>query len=117
MSISICYAIIYILEACILWQYCRNLFSSKYSRQVEAVLLFSGYSILFAGSFFDNNRLNLVLFFLVNLICIFIIYKPKLLTALFHDLFITISMKHASGVYYPILDQTFMKKDHISEIL
>lgn len=92
MSISICYAIIYILEACILWQYCRNLFSSKYSRQVEAVLLFSGYSILFAGSFFDNNRLNLVLFFLVNLICIFIIYKPKLLTALFHDLFITISM-------------------------
>lgn len=92
MSISICYAVIYILEACILWQYCRNLFPSKYTRQGEAVFLFTGYSVLFAGSFFDNYRLNLVLFFIVNLACIFIMYQPKLLTALFHDLFITISM-------------------------
>ena len=51
MSISICYAVIYILEACILWQYCRNLFSSKYTKQQEAVFLFLGYSVLFAGSF------------------------------------------------------------------
>ena len=92
MSISICYAVIYILEACILWQYCRNLFSSKYTKQQEAVFLFLGYSVLFAGSFFDNYRLNLVMFFLVNLLCIFIIYQLKLLTALFHSLFITISM-------------------------
>lgn len=92
MSISICYAFIYILEACILWQYCRNLFSSKYSRQQEAVFLFLGYSVLFAGSFFDNYQINIVLFFIVNLICIFIIYQLKLLTALFHSLFITISM-------------------------
>lgn len=92
MSVNICYAVIYILEACILWQYCRNLFSSKYTKQAEAVFLFTGYSILFAGSFFDNYWLNLVLFFIVNLACIFIIYQLKLLTALFHALFITISM-------------------------
>lgn len=92
MSVSICYAVIYILEACILWQYCRNLFSSKYTRQCEAAVLFLGYSVLFAGSFFDNYWLNLTLFFIVNLACILIMYQPKLLTALFHDLFITIAM-------------------------
>ena len=92
MSISICYAVIYILEAFILWQYCRNLFSSKYTRQQEAMFLFLGYSVLFAGSCFDNYRINIVLFFIVNLICIFIIYQLKLLNALFHALFITISM-------------------------
>lgn len=92
MSISICYAVIYILEACILWQYCRNLFPSKYTKQGEAIFLFASYCILFAGSFFDSYRLNLLLFFVVNFACIFVIYQPKLLTALFHDLFITISM-------------------------
>ena len=92
MPVRICYAVIYILEACILRQYCRNLFSSKYSGQLEAVFLFVGYSVLFAGSFFDNYWMNILLFFIINLIYIFIIYKLKLLTALFHTLFITISM-------------------------
>lgn len=92
MWIMMCYAAVYILEACILWQYCSNLFSSKSPRQGEAVFLFTGYSILFFGSFFDNYRLNLVLFFIVNFAYIFTMYQRKLLSALFHDLFITISM-------------------------
>ena len=92
MLVSICYAIVYMLEACILWQYCRNLFSSKYTRRLEAVFLFIGYAIQFAGSFFDNKFINLALFFIVNLAYIFIMYRPKLLTALFHDMFITIAM-------------------------
>ena len=92
MWIMMCYAAVYILEACILWQYCRNLFSSKYTRQQEAVFLFFGYSVLFVASFFDNSWLNLVLFFFINLICIFIMYQHKVLTALLHALFITISM-------------------------
>jgi two-component system sensor histidine kinase AgrC len=104
MWVMMCYAAVYFLEACILWQYCRNLFPSKCPRQVEAFFLFTGYSILFAGSFFDNYWLNLALFFLVNLSCIFIMYQPKLLTALFHDLFITISMLLSelciSGVFF-----------------
>lgn len=103
MAISICYAVIYILEACILWQYGRNLFSSKFPRQGEAAILFLGYSVLFAGSFFDNYRLNLVLFFIVNLACIFIIYQLKLLTALFHTLFITISMLLSETCVWGIL--------------
>lgn len=92
MSISICYAAIYILEACILWQYCRNLFPSKYTKQCEAISLFTGYCILFIGSFFNNYLLNLLLFFIINLLCFIIIYQLKPLTALFHTLFITISM-------------------------
>lgn len=85
MSISICYAAIYILEACILWQYCRNLFPSKYTKQCEAISLFTGYCILFIGSFFNNYLLNLLLFFIINLLCFIIIYQLKPLTALFPD--------------------------------
>ncbi len=92
MAISICYAVIYILEACILWQYCQNFFPSKYTRKSEAAFLFLGYFVLFAGSFLDDYRVNIALFFIVNFICIFVIYQLKLLTALFHTLFITISM-------------------------
>lgn len=103
MSINICYAVIYILEACILWQYCRNLFSPKHTRHKEAMCLFLGYFILFIGSFFENPQLNLALFFLVNLICIFIIYQLRLLTALFHSLFITISMFLCEACVWAIL--------------
>lgn len=103
MSINICYAVIYILESCILWQYCRNFFSSKYTNQQEAMFLFLGYSVLFAGSFFENPQLNLALFFLVNLICIFIIYQLRLFTALFHSLFITISMFLSEACVWAVL--------------
>lgn len=89
---SICYAVVYILEAFILWQYCRNLFSSKYTRLSEAIFLFAGYFLLFAGSFINNYLLNLILFYTINFAYIFIMYQPKLLAALFHDLFITIAM-------------------------
>lgn len=91
MSISICYAVIYILEACILWQYCRNLFHRNIQNSRKRYSCFRLFCPV-CRFFFDNYRLNLVMFFLVNLLCIFIIYQLKLLTALFHSLFITISM-------------------------
>ena len=103
MSISICYSIIYILEACILWQYCRNLFPSQYTKKREALFLFTGYSIMFAGSFLDNYLLNLLLFFIINFVFIFVIYHLNLLTALFHDLFITISMLLSETCIWGIL--------------
>ena len=92
MSISICYVVIYILEACIVWQYCRNLFSSKYTRQGEVVIMFLGYSVLYIGSLYKDLGVNLLLYFIVNFTCIAILYQIKLLTALFHSLFVTMMM-------------------------
>lgn len=36
MSITICYAVIFLLEACILLQYCRNLFTAGRSACISA---------------------------------------------------------------------------------
>ena len=92
MSITICYAVIYFLEACILLQYCRNLFTGKRSAAFRITALTVGYFILFAGSFQENFTLNLILFLSVHVIFLYLAYDLKPLTALFHSLFITITM-------------------------
>ena len=92
MSIIICYAIIYILEACIFSQYCQNLFSSKIQAKYKTFFFFFSYLFLFVASLLDCYLLNLFLFLIVNLLCMVIIYHLKFLTALFHSLFVTISM-------------------------
>lgn len=92
MSIMICYIIIYILEACILWQYCQNLFPAKYTRQREAIVLFLCYSVIYIASLFKNIWINFLMFLLLNFIFLLLIYQLKLLTALFHSMFITTAM-------------------------
>lgn len=92
MIITACYIVIYILEACILWQYCKNLFQSKYNSKTEALILFLGYSILFLGSLFENFWINFFLFLIINFIYIFLMYHLKWLTAFFHSFLITMIM-------------------------
>lgn len=92
MLIKICYIVIYILEACILWQYCKNLFPSKYSGQWEAFALLFCYSLLFACSLWESFWINLFMFFMVNFIYILLMYTLNWLTAFFHSLLITMIM-------------------------
>lgn len=92
MSIRLCYLVIYILEACIFWQYCRNLFSSKYSRRREAFALLFCYSLLYIGAFYENIWINFSLFLIINFFYLFLIYNLKYLTAFFHSLFVTMIM-------------------------
>lgn len=92
MAIYICYAAIYFWEACIFWQYCQTLFPPKYTRLGESIVLLLGYSVLYMGSLYKNGGINLLLFFIVNFICIAIMYRTKILTALFHALFVTMMM-------------------------
>lgn len=92
MTITICYAVIYFLEACILLQYCRNLFTGKRSAAFRITALTVGYFILFVGSFQENFTLNLILFLSVHVIFLYLAYDLKPLTVLFHSLFITITM-------------------------
>ena len=103
MSITICYAVIYFLEACILLQYCRNLFTGKRSAAFRITALTVGYFILFAGSFQENFTLNLILFLSVHVIFLYLAYDLKPLTALFHSLFITITMVLSEHVIISLL--------------
>lgn len=92
MSMKVCYIIIYLLEACIFWQYCRNLFPSKHTRQGEAFALFFCYSTLYASFSLENFWVNFFMFLTVNFIFLLLMYDIKLLTAFFHSLFVTMTM-------------------------
>lgn len=92
MAIKICYLVIYMLEAGILWQYCRTLFLSKYSRSQEALALLVCYSLLYVGSFQESFWVNFFMFLFINPLYLFFMYNLRLLTALFHAFLITIIM-------------------------
>lgn len=92
MAVKICYIIIYIFEACILLQYCKNLFSPKYTWKKEMPILFFSYSLLFFFSLNDSFWINFLAFFIINFLYIFFMYQSKWLTAFFHAFIITIIM-------------------------
>ena len=92
MAVKICYIIIYIFEACILLQYCKNLFSPKYTWKKEIPVLFICYSLLFLCSLNESFWINFFAFFIINFIFIFFMYNLKWLTAFFHAFVITIIM-------------------------
>lgn len=92
MAVKICYIIIFIFEACILLQYCKNLFSPKYTWKREIPVLFFSYSLLFFFSLYDSFWINFLAFFIINFLYIFFMYQAKWLTAFFHAFIITIIM-------------------------
>lgn len=92
MAVKICYIIIFIFEACILLQYCKNLFSPKYTWKREIPVLFFSYSLLFFFSLYDSFWINFLAFFIINFLYIFFMYQSKWLTAFFHAFIITIIM-------------------------
>lgn len=92
MAVKICYIIIFIFEACILLQYCKNLFSPKYTWKREIPVLLFSYSLLFFFSLYDSFWINFLAFFIINFLYIFFMYQAKWLTAFFHAFIITIIM-------------------------
>lgn len=103
MAVTICYIIIYILEACILWQYCKNLFSSKYTIQREIPALLFSYSILFFCSLYENFWINFFMFLIINFLYIFFMYYLKWLTAFFHSFLITMIMVLSELGFFSLL--------------
>lgn len=92
MAVKICYIIIYIFEACILLQYCKNLFLPKYTWKKEIPVLFFSYSLLFFCSLSESFWVNFFSFLVMNFLYIFFMYNIKWLTAFFHSFVITIIM-------------------------
>ena len=92
MEILLCYIIIYLVEALILWLYCNDLFTPRYTARRTALSLFVLYSILFLLSLQDIYQLNAAAFLAANFIFLYFFYDTKWSSALFHAGITTIAM-------------------------
>lgn len=79
-------------EAVILWQYTSNLFTSSYGSKIRLALLSALYTILFLLSLLKQTGLNVVSFFVFNTVYLYVLFKLKLLLALFHSAIVTAIM-------------------------
>ena len=79
-------------EAVILWQYTSNLFTSSYGSKIRLALLSALYTILFLLSLLKQTGLNVVSFFVFNTVFLYVLFKLKLLLALFHSAIVTAIM-------------------------
>ena len=79
-------------EAVILWQYTSNLFTSSYGSKIRLALLSALYTILFLLSLLKQTGLNVVSFFVFNTVFLYMLFKLKLLLALFHSAIVTAIM-------------------------
>lgn len=92
MQTYICYIIIYIIEAFILWLYARNVFFPKRKTFLEITVLISSYGILFFIQCLQSSWINLLAFSLVNFIYLLSLYQTTFFSALIHTCVITMSM-------------------------
>ena len=79
-------------EAVILWQYTSNLFTSSYGSKIRLALLSALYTILFLLSLLKQTGLNVVSFFVFNTVFLYVLFKLKLVLALFHSAIVTAIM-------------------------
>ena len=88
----ISYAVIYIVEALIAWQYFSSVFLSKYNKKTTALVLTLSYAIMFAISRLGLYWLNTLSFFFGNLFCIHVLFQVDHKKSLFHTLALTVAM-------------------------
>ena len=72
-------------EAVILWQYAASLFSPSHSGKKRLTLLSVLYVLLFFLSLLGQTWLNIISFFVINTVFLYIMFNLKLLLALFHS--------------------------------
>ena len=83
----------FFIEAVILWQYVSNLFSPSHSSKIRLAILSTLYTILFLFSLLRQTWLNIISFFVINTAFLYMLFKLKLLLALFHSAIITAIME------------------------
>lgn len=93
-QITICFLVVYLIEASIIWQYCNTLFIAKYSQKLSGGLLLILYLLLFLiSTLFPERPLVNALFFLAfNYLFIVLMFQLRWYTAFFHTVSITIIM-------------------------
>ena len=94
-------------EAVILWQYASSLFTSSYSNKIKLALLSAFYAILFLISLLGQTGLNAISFFVINTIFLYMLFKLKLLLALFHSAILTAIMGLSELAVFGIVSRFF----------
>ena len=69
-----------------------SLFTSSYSNKIKLALLSAFYAILFLISLLGQTGLMPSVFFVINTIFLYMLFKLKLLLALFHSAILTAIM-------------------------
>lgn len=82
----------FLIEAIIMWQYSSSLFLSAHSAKVKVSFICFLYSILFLFSFMEKVWLNIIVYFLINFLFLYIQFKIDLLIAIFHSAILTTIM-------------------------
>ena len=75
-----------------MWQYSSSLFLSAHSAKVKVSFICFLYSILFLFSFMEKVWLNIIVYFLINFLFLYIQFKIDLLIAIFHSAILTTIM-------------------------
>lgn len=94
-------------EAVILWQYSSSLFTSSHSGKIRLALLSALYSILFFLSLPGQTGLNIISYFVMNTVYLYILFKLKLLLTLFHSAILTAIMGISELVVFGIISRFF----------
>ena len=94
-------------EAVILWQYTSNIFTSSYGSKIRLALLSALYTILFLLSLLKQTGLNVVSFFVFNTVFLYVLFKLKLLLALFHSAIVTAIMGISEIAVFGIISRFF----------
>ena len=102
MEVLLCYIIIFLVEALILWLYCNDLFIQKHSNRQAVLSLLAMYCLLFFLSNLDIYIFNAVAFFTVNIIFIHTFYDTKWSSALFHAGITTIAMSFGELISFSL---------------
>ena len=92
MTLTILLFFTFFVEAIILWQYASSLFLPSHSVRMRWISLSTLYTILFLLSLFRQTKLNIICFFIANVIFLYTQFKLKLLFALFHSAILTTIM-------------------------
>lgn len=120
MEVLLCYIIIYVIEAVILWLYCNDLFHPRYSVSRTISILSTLYGMMFGLSFLNIFPLNGFAFLLSNFIIIYFCYDTKWYAALFHAGITTTAMglgELISLSFFPYFTRNFYEVRSDSSLL
>ncbi|MDE5777716.1 MAG: GHKL domain-containing protein [Lachnospiraceae bacterium] len=97
----------FFIEAVVLWQYASSLFCSSHSSKIRMSLLSALYTILFLLSLLGQTGLNIIIFFVMNTVFLYTLFKLRLLTALFHSAILTAIVGISELAVFGIMSRFF----------
>lgn len=92
MKETICYAVLYIIEALIAWRYFDYLFNTKRSKSTVVITFALGYALLFLVYMKDSFWPNLAFCLIVNAVLLMINYDCKIFTVILHVAYLCLIM-------------------------